>query len=242
MNLTFLKELNRSELIQTLEPGDIQQLCEFSAEANEFITDLFENDSLFRVVCKTYIPQHIVDWFELRKFKLDLLIEIKHDKKTCTTQYFKNGKLHRDDDLPAVINVLIDRYEWYQNGKRHRNNDQPAIIDNYCTEWYHERHRDNDKPAVICNNCKKWYWCGKLHRDNDQPAIFNPRQHKEWYIHGKRHCEGDRPAVIVKNQFMKWYLNDELHRYAMTKPSIIFFFNRDPEWYTHGKKRTKYEM
>ena len=40
--------------------------------------------------------------------------------------WFKNGKLHRDNDLPAVIYADGTQY-WYQNGKFHRDNDLPLL-------------------------------------------------------------------------------------------------------------------
>lgn len=65
----------------------------------------------------------------------------------------KNGKLHRDNDLPAVIRKDGTR-EWWVNGERHRENDLPAYID------------------FIGN--KSWYKNGLLHRDGDFPAVeFN---------------------------------------------------------------------
>ena len=42
------------------------------------------------------------------------------------TEYYKNGVLHRDGDLPAVITVGGHK-EYWKNGQRHRDNG-PAII------------------------------------------------------------------------------------------------------------------
>jgi len=39
----------------------------------------------------------------------------------------KNGRFHRDNDLPAIIYVNGSKY-WYQNNLLHRDNDLPAII------------------------------------------------------------------------------------------------------------------
>lgn len=51
--------------------------------------------------------------------------------------WFKDGKLHRDDDEPAFIygEVGIGTYaiEWFKNGKLHRDNDKPAIIHRIIT-------------------------------------------------------------------------------------------------------------
>ena len=49
------------------------------------------------------------------------------------TEYYKNGVLHRDGDLPAVISARGD-LEYWKNGRRHRDNG-PAIIrkDGVCS-------------------------------------------------------------------------------------------------------------
>ena len=55
------------------------------------------------------------------------------------TEYYKNGVLHRDGDLPAVISARGD-LEYWKNGRRHRDNG-PAIIrkDGVCS-WYKKRY------------------------------------------------------------------------------------------------------
>lgn len=44
-----------------------------------------------------------------------------------TTYWYKNGKLHRDNDQPAVIYANGSR-RWYVNGNLHRNNDKPVVF------------------------------------------------------------------------------------------------------------------
>ena len=45
------------------------------------------------------------------------------------TEFWKNkeGQLHRDGDLPAVIYANGAKY-WWKNGQLHRDGDKPAII------------------------------------------------------------------------------------------------------------------
>jgi len=58
------------------------------------------------------------------------------DKYGITRWYNKAGKLHRENDLPAVMHEDGSR-EWYINGKRHRENDMPAIIrEDGSKEWF----------------------------------------------------------------------------------------------------------
>jgi hypothetical protein len=73
--------------------------------------------------------------------------------------YKLNGKLHRDNDLPAVEWVDGDK-EWYQNGQRHRDNDLPAYerADGSKAWWQNGlRHRE-DGPAIEWANGRKEYW------------------------------------------------------------------------------------
>ena len=51
--------------------------------------------------------------------------EVKETKKG--KYWYKNGKRHRDGDLPAVEEV--NGYKcWYKNGKKHRDGDLPAVV------------------------------------------------------------------------------------------------------------------
>jgi len=51
-----------------------------------------------------------------------------------------NDQLHRDNDLPAIINS-DGTEKWYQNDQLHRDNDSPAIIYGSGSQsWY-----QNDK-------------------------------------------------------------------------------------------------
>jgi len=101
--------------------------------------------------------------------------------------WLKNGKLHRDNDLPAIIKADGEKL-WYKNGKRHRDNDLPAAIWKDGTQVYYKNdrlHRDNDLPAVIYpDGTKEWYKNDKQHRDNDLPAIIYFDGSKEWYKNG----------------------------------------------------------
>ncbi len=104
-------------------------------------------------------------------------VQVKWDGKTLYMQdgyvfcaedsdgkiwYDKEGKLHRDHDLPAVENVNGGK-EWYQHGELHRDNDLPAI------EW--------------ADGEKFWYQHGELHRDNG-PAMIRINGTQEWFQHG----------------------------------------------------------
>ncbi len=81
-----------------------------------------------------------------------------------TKCWYKDNKLHRDDNLPA-IEYNNGKKEWYQNGKLHRDNDLPAA------EW---------------SNGEQWFYQnGQLHRENGLPAIIHPDGIKEYWEYGK---------------------------------------------------------
>jgi hypothetical protein len=101
--------------------------------------------------------------------------------------WYKNGKYHRDNDLPAMV-FKSGTQEWYKNGEHHRDNDMPASIYFNGTQIWSKNgkhHRDNDMPAMIINNGTQ-IWCrnGKYHRDNG-PAIIYYDGIEGWYQNGK---------------------------------------------------------
>ena len=93
-----------------------------------------------------------------------------------TIRWYREGQLHRDFDLPAIISSNGIQ-QWYKKGELHR--DQ---------SWYKngKRHRDGDKPACVWSNgTQAWYKNGELHRDGDKPAlIWGPSGNQEWWKNG----------------------------------------------------------
>ena len=82
------------------------------------------------------------------------------------TKHYKNGKLHRDGDKPAVEYANGHKY-YYKNGKQHR---------------------DGDKPAVeLANGNKIYYKNNKLHRDGDKPAVEDADGYKAYWKNGERY-------------------------------------------------------
>jgi hypothetical protein len=110
-------------------------------------------------------------------------------------------------DLP-IINSYGTQ-EWYKEGKRHRDGDLPARITAYKEYyWFKEGecHRDGDLPAVIhADGNQIWYKEGKRHRDGDLPAVIRAIGTHEWYKEGKPHRDGDLPALILASGDQYWY-------------------------------------
>jgi HSP20 family molecular chaperone IbpA len=125
-------------------------------------------------------------------------IKLKYLKYNLES-YDNEGKLHRDDDLPALIEKDEHSFveAWYKHGVLHRDGDMYAV---------------NDQ-----NYEKRWYKHGLLHRDGDLPAIEDIDENKAWYKHGVLHRDGDLPAFIGKNGTMKWYINGEVQKIVYGK-------------------------
>lgn len=79
--------------------------------------------------------------------------------------HFKDGKIHRDDDKPAVINKDNEKY-WYQNNVLHRVNN----------------------PAVIKLDSELWYLNGRRHRIGG-PSFYGRGFESRWYVNGLEYDE-----------------------------------------------------
>lgn len=104
--------------------------------------------------------------------------------KYGTKRWYKEGVLHREEDLPAI--EYINRIKiWYKNGLLHRDNDHPAIEDDVGT--------------------KKWYKEGKLHREGGLPAIIWGDGDCAWYYKGKYlDVSSNKDALKIINLIWFW--------------------------------------
>ena len=97
-------------------------------------------------------------------------------------EWYLNGKLHRDNDQPAIENANGSK-EWRLNGELHRENDLPAIeFSNRTKQWYlnGRLHRENGPACEYSNGTRKWYYCDKQYKSFEevqkvhQERIMNP--------------------------------------------------------------------
>lgn len=132
--------------------------------------------SSFRADVWEVLSDACIRWFREQGLPLRLFNCVVKGPNLDFVNHFYNGKKHRDNDLPAEIDVFGTQ-SWYQRGKLHR---------------------DGDKPAVVFRDGRgnMWYQRGKLHRDGDKPAKVWAGLLLEWYQHGELHREGCMPAVI----------------------------------------------
>ena len=126
---------------------------------------------------------------------------------TCTQLY--DNELLMKEIKDNFTECRVDQYgiqRWYLNGKLHRDNDKPAIIYQNGTQyWYFNGkiHRDNDKPAIISEaGYKEWLFNGKPHRENG-PAIIHPDGNKFWCLNNKSYSEEEYWKEIDKINSLK---------------------------------------
>lgn len=145
----------------------------------------------------------------MRKLARDVIIRDDRDNWT-----YGNGIVHSFNDEPSAF-ISNTKY-WHKNGRRHRDNDLPAIIRaNGDKHWFinGKYHRDNDRPAIVyANGDQYWYQHDKLHRENDKPAVICANGDQYWYINNLQHRTNDLPAVICANGRSYWYRHGVLYK------------------------------
>ena len=192
----------QQRILQFKEPKEIIALYE---SLEDVIQEMIEHTN-FIVECKEVLLNKEIEWFQSKNIKVKLLEEYRIDKGG-NEYWYKNGKLHRDNDLPAAISLRSQC--WYKNGEIHRENDLPAVTSpNGYQGWYKngEFHRDNDLPAIISpNGYQAWYKNGKLHRDTDLPSVIYPDGYQEWYKNGVLFRDNNLPAIIYPDGYFNTY-------------------------------------
>jgi len=117
--------------------------------------------------------------------------------------FIGNGiKLFGVNMIEYKVKVFDSRTEWYLDGKRHREGDLPAIeYDNGTKSWWKNglRHRD-DGPAVEDSGGKAWWVDGLLHR-KDGCAVVWENGYKAWYLKGVYYTEEEfNEKVAIENK------------------------------------------
>lgn len=209
--------------------GDVSQLltdalacsdeCAKFQKFKSYVEDLGLNDPTI----DAYFAEH-----EEYMFKME------NDNKCW---YNKEGQLHRENDLPAVV-FANGTQHWFRNGKLHRDS---------------KDQKGKTLPAVIAKGNKMWYSNGNLHRDDvngageQLPAVKWANGTKKWYIDGKLHNtskgkDGQTlPAVIMPScRVRNWYKDGNIHRDDVDAdgnhlPASIE--NNEKIWYINGRPR-----
>ena len=109
-----------------------------------------------------------------------------------TVSWFRNGKLDRDLDRPAVIRGKEE------NVLPFLDNSMYDITDPWEKDYF-ERWDVPWRKNIDVN--QEWYKDGIYHRDGDKPAIRNGYGYMVWYKNGEKHRDDpDKPVCISGNQ------------------------------------------
>jgi hypothetical protein len=103
-------------------------------------------------------------------------------------------KIHRDNDLPAIVHIEGNFYEWYNQGSRERYNKKPAvIIRNRSFDWYINdklQSVDGEPCSIIIGDSHPWnlIWAheGRIH-NNKGPAVLSTRGMIEFFLNGTKY-------------------------------------------------------
>ena len=102
-----------------------------------------------------------------------------------TRSWYLNGKLHRENDLPAIESTDGDKF-WYINGKYHREDGLPAV-----------EYADGDK---------FWYLNGLLHRENGPAVEIIDDGITEYWINAVHITQLDNQKIYGKENLAKYLL------------------------------------
>ena len=118
-------------ILSYVNPEDIYTLYNTSEILAKMMDELASHKG-FVVPCRSIITNELLIWFQKKNIKLYLIQEYKRNNEGL-----KNGNLHRDNDLPAVILAGEHGIKiWYQHGKIYRDNGLPAYVDKYNKHRY----------------------------------------------------------------------------------------------------------
>jgi hypothetical protein len=97
-------------IVKMLEPKEIVRLYESCDEFKQMIIQLNKYFP-FTIESKSEVGSHIIHWFRSRNIDF-----VYFRKKNGDKVWYKNGVIHRDNGLPAVIFSNGLRM-WYQFGE-----------------------------------------------------------------------------------------------------------------------------
>jgi len=127
---------------------------------------------------------------ELKASAIDgLSIDISEKPDGSVSVVFRQPSAENDLDLPTEIDCNGHKLWKNKDGQIHRDGDLPAVIYADGTKSYYKNgncHRDGDLPAIEwIDGTKKFFKDGKLHRDNGKPAVIFKNKYEYW-LDGKR--------------------------------------------------------
>ncbi len=226
-------------------------------------TKYFILDSINKLVLhrEDDLPAHII------LYKDNKGLYTKREEIYFVNLHYKNGKLHRDNDKPAVYNHIEqkDKYLiystnefWFKNGKLHRENNNHALRISFDHDFHlkllnieniiNEDHKNLHVLVYLKN--------GLIHREFDNPAyIVESDFYKAYYVNGKLHRDNSLPALLhyptfdfrhyntMKMAFARANVNHLLQKRLQVQSQQPTHHSikdqRTEEFYLFGNKTTK---
>ena len=167
-------------MIQYLTPEQFIQLYSTDRGIGVLIRNLQIYNPNFSITYNHALPLELDNWFAIHE------IPLSEKGPDGSQRFYKNGRVHRDNDLPAEI-ITNEGRIWSQNGLIHRDVGPAIIYADRSQHWYQNglKHRD-DGPAEIDTDGKEtWYQNGLKHRD-DGPAEIDADGKETWYWNGRK--------------------------------------------------------
>ncbi|UYZ34966.1 hypothetical protein OD350_22365 [Clostridium beijerinckii] len=171
-------------------------------------------------------------------------LALKNNKSNFVANetWFKNGKEHRDGDLPSYISYFQDgeikQKIWRRDGIVYRADDKPTVeFYNGSRGTYEELQKFYAGELKLTNQLHEleWHKDGKLGRNNDLPSVIDyygtgELKAEQWFENGKRHRDSDLPSMICyhKNNSVDmkiWYRNGQIHRDNDLPARIVYYKN-----------------
>jgi hypothetical protein len=173
------------------------------------------------------------------------------------TWWYRDGVLHRDTPLPAVVGPRLRAF--YNHGVPVRKevcgsegavvvttvfsaSGKPLHVLDGATNvsrWLDEEGMlhspDVDTPAYVCPEYSEWYTHGVVDRGEDKPAVVYVSGDMYWVRGGSFHRDEDKPAVVHADGTREWYYHGVLH------PRIILA-DGSQETFVYGEKAPRFGL
>ena len=113
------------------------------------------------------------DKFVTNKIKIIKILTKNELILECGNKTFRNsyGKYYFQNNVLVMLNIYTEYQKWFKNGLLHRDNDLPALIDVYGGHyWFKDGilHRDNNLPAIIYGNGNKEWWINGIQKNKNK--------------------------------------------------------------------------
>lgn len=179
--------------VQALHMLDVRDLARLRCAGGGGGQTIPTTDSVHFVWCAGRVLSDAeLAWFARARVRVALFEEVRRVPGLFfkeVVEYRRNGKLHRDNDLPALLCDDTKTQGWYQDGELHRDNDRPALIMRHSQDyfWHGKRHRPSGGPAIEYYDGRRfWYWHGK-----EVGNSLTPDEEPQWYTpSGRRSKKG----------------------------------------------------